>query len=82
MNYFDVLVGVVAATAVCGLVVVIWEIATKNPHSFEDIVTDVRDFAQKPVTASEAVRSAEATDTKPGGEPLAKRVAVDPRVAA
>ena len=43
---------IAAAYAMCGLAVVIWEIAVKDPHSFREIAGDVRRFAERPVAPS------------------------------
>ncbi len=43
---------IAAAFAMCGLAVVIWEIAVKDPHSFREIAGDVRRFAERPVAPS------------------------------
>ena len=49
MITFDLIEFVAVAFVVCGLAVVIWEIAAKDPRSFGEMMTDVRGFAQRPL---------------------------------
>jgi hypothetical protein len=46
MITLDLVQFVAVAFAVCGLAVVIWEIAAKDPGSFWDIIDDTRRFAE------------------------------------
>lgn len=60
---------VAVAFAVCGLAAVIWEIATKSPRSFGEIVTDVRGFAQRPLDRETQVEPGASSATA-GPDPI------------
>ena len=45
---------VAVAFAVCGLAVVIWEIASRDSGIFREMADDARGFAERPVTRPEA----------------------------
>jgi hypothetical protein len=50
----DLLQFVAVAFAVCGLAVVIWEIASRDSGIFREMTDDARGFAERPVTGPEA----------------------------
>ena len=52
MITLDLFQFIAVAFAMCGLAVVIWEIAVKDPRSFREIASDVRRFAERPVAPS------------------------------
>jgi hypothetical protein len=71
----DLLQFVAVAFAVCGLAVVIWEIASRDPGIFREMADDARGFAERPVTRPEAPER-ETRDSK------ARPVSVDGKTAA
>lgn len=52
MITFDLFQFIAVALAVCGLAAVVVEIAVKNPHSFWEIVSDARRFAERALPRS------------------------------
>jgi hypothetical protein len=70
MSDVDPLVALVAAIALCGLAAVVWEIASKRPGIFFEIMTDVRRFAE-PSSAEATPAPAEEPAAEPTAEPKA-----------
>jgi hypothetical protein len=52
MESVDLVEFVAVAFAVCGLVAIVWEIATSGPRDVIELVTDVRRFAEHPSPAT------------------------------
>jgi hypothetical protein len=75
MITFDLLQFVAVAFVVCGLVAAVVEIAVKNPRSFWEMMSDVRDFAERPLRRSTERDSKAAPSSKSAGPD-------DPRMAA
>lgn len=64
MITLDLFQFIAAAIAMCGLAVVVWEIAVKDPRSFREIASDVRGFAERPAAPStERAEAAPARDS-------------------
>jgi hypothetical protein len=76
----DLLQFVAVAFAVCGLAVVIWEIASKDSGIFREMTDDARGFAERPATRPEAPDS-EAGDRETQ-DSKARPVSVDGKIAA
>jgi hypothetical protein len=63
MITLDLFQFIALAFVTCGLAVLIWEIAVKDPGGIWEIMSDVRQFAERPLTRSteRAGESAEAS---------------------
>ena len=68
MITLDLVQFVAVAFAVCGLAVVIWEIAAKDPGSFWDIMDDTRRFAEPREDAAERPQQPEDAPARPSGD--------------
>lgn len=69
----DLLQFVAVAFAVCGLAVVIWEIASRDSGIFREMTDDARGFAERPVIRPEApdgeTRGSKTTPVSADGKP-------------
>jgi hypothetical protein len=67
MSISDILAFAAAAVAVCGLAAVVWEVAVKNPRGILEMLSDVRDFAERPAPPPTVERGSATSVRKVGG---------------